>query len=42
MYIYKVIEIQTEKIVFNSSIYEECIEWINVYVDIINYTIIYI
>ncbi len=40
MIIYKVVEISTNNVVFESSIYSDCIDWIIVYGDIINYTII--
>ncbi len=40
MIIYKVIEISTNNVVFESSNNSDCIDWIILYGDIINYTII--
>jgi hypothetical protein len=37
---YNVIEISTGDIMLENSTYEECVQWIETYGDIINYTIV--
>jgi hypothetical protein len=37
---YNVIEIVTKNIVLENSTYQDCLDWIEVYGDIINYTIV--
>jgi hypothetical protein len=37
---YNVIEISTENVVFSDTNYENCINWIETYGDIIHYTIV--
>ncbi len=37
---YNVIEIPTKNIVLENSTYQDCLDWIEVYGDIINYTIV--
>jgi len=39
MVTYDVIEISTNTVVYSNDNYDECINWINTYGDIINYTI---
>jgi hypothetical protein len=40
MITYNVIEITSGNIVFQDATYEECIQWIEEFGDIINYTIV--
>ncbi len=40
MVTYDVIEISTGNVVFSDPIYENCINWIDTYGDIIHYTIV--
>jgi hypothetical protein len=40
MVTYDVIEFSTGNVVFSDSTYEDCLNWIETYGDIINYTIV--